>query len=37
MFMASNELHGVKNVGDKPATYYVVNWHSPGMLEKSGE
>lgn len=37
MFMASNELHGVKNVGDKPATYYVVNWHSPGMLEKPSE
>jgi mannose-6-phosphate isomerase-like protein (cupin superfamily) len=33
MFMASNELHGLKNVGDKPATYYVVNWHSPGMLK----
>jgi XRE family transcriptional regulator, regulator of sulfur utilization len=37
MFMASNELHAVKNVGDKPATYYVINWHSPGMLKSAGE
>jgi XRE family transcriptional regulator, regulator of sulfur utilization len=37
MFMASNELHGVKNVGEKPATYYVINWHSPGMLKESAE
>jgi quercetin dioxygenase-like cupin family protein len=37
MFMASNELHAVKNIGDKPATYYVINWHSPGMLKDSGE
>lgn len=31
MFMASNELHAVRNVGDTPATYHVVNWFSPGM------
>jgi quercetin dioxygenase-like cupin family protein len=35
MFMASNEFHAVTNVGDKPATYYVINWHSPGMLESN--
>lgn len=34
IFQASNYLHGIKNVGDTPATYYVINWHSPGMLKK---
>jgi hypothetical protein len=31
MFMASNELHAVRNVGDGPATYHVINWFSKGM------
>lgn len=31
---ASNHLHGIKNVGDTPASYYVINWHSPGMLKQ---
>jgi XRE family transcriptional regulator, regulator of sulfur utilization len=31
IFQASNQLHGVKNVGETPATYYVVRWASPGM------
>jgi XRE family transcriptional regulator, regulator of sulfur utilization len=26
IFFASNQLHGVKNVGDEPAIYHVVNW-----------
>jgi mannose-6-phosphate isomerase-like protein (cupin superfamily) len=30
VFNASNEMHGFKNVGDKPATYFVVKWWSPG-------
>ncbi len=34
IFQASNHLHGLTNVGDVPATYYVINWHSPGMLAK---
>jgi XRE family transcriptional regulator, regulator of sulfur utilization len=34
IFQASNHLHGIKNVGDTPATYYVINWHAPGMLAK---
>lgn len=34
MFNASNELHGVRNVGTGPATYHVINWSSPGMLKK---
>jgi XRE family transcriptional regulator, regulator of sulfur utilization len=28
IFQASNELHGIKNVGTGPATYHVVNWKS---------
>jgi quercetin dioxygenase-like cupin family protein len=31
IFQASNQLHGIKNVGSGPATYHVVNWSSPGM------
>jgi quercetin dioxygenase-like cupin family protein len=26
IFQASNQLHNIKNVGDVPATYHVVNW-----------
>ena len=28
IFNASNQLHGLKNVGDGPATYHVINWRS---------
>ncbi len=28
IFQASNELHGIKNVGTGPATYHVVNWRT---------
>jgi quercetin dioxygenase-like cupin family protein len=34
-FSASNQLHGVRNVGTGPATYHVINWSSPGMLAKA--
>jgi quercetin dioxygenase-like cupin family protein len=33
IFQASNQLHGVRNVGDTQATYYVVRWRSPGMAK----
>jgi len=34
LFMASMEAHAVKNVGDTPATYHVMQWFSPGMKKK---
>jgi len=35
IFNASNDLHAIKNVGGAPATYHVINWSSPGMLNKN--
>jgi XRE family transcriptional regulator, regulator of sulfur utilization len=37
IFNASNQMHGVKNVGDVPATYHVINWASPGMKAKEAK
>ena len=34
LFYASMQPHGVKNIGDTPATYYVINWASPGTRTK---
>lgn len=31
IFQSSNQMHAIKNVGDTPATYFVVKWNSPGM------
>lgn len=30
IFQASNQLHGIRNVGEGLATYHVINWRSPG-------
>ncbi len=29
IFNASNQWHSLRNVGDEPATYHVINWKSP--------
>jgi len=30
IFFASNDLHGLRNIGTTPASYYVLRWTSPG-------
>ena len=34
LFYASMQPHAVKNIGDTAATYYVINWASPGTKTK---
>jgi len=34
IFQASNELHGIRNVGTGPATYHVVNWRTTATPAK---
>jgi quercetin dioxygenase-like cupin family protein len=33
IFQASNEMHNVTNVGQTPATYYVIGWTVPGATK----
>lgn len=33
VFEGSDELHGIRNIGETPATYYVIKWWTPGMVE----
>jgi quercetin dioxygenase-like cupin family protein len=30
IFFAANDLHGMRNAGDGPASYFVLRWTSPG-------
>jgi quercetin dioxygenase-like cupin family protein len=34
LFFASMQPHAVQNIGDTKATYYVINWASPGSKMK---
>jgi XRE family transcriptional regulator, regulator of sulfur utilization len=34
VFQASNQMHSLRNVGNTPATYHVIQWKSPGTLKK---
>jgi XRE family transcriptional regulator, regulator of sulfur utilization len=29
VFNSTNSLHAIRNVGDKPAVYHVINWQTP--------
>jgi quercetin dioxygenase-like cupin family protein len=33
LLLAPNDLHGVRNSGQAPATYYVIKWWPPGTLK----
>ena len=37
IFEASNQLHGLSNGGDTPATYFVIKWWTPGSLQAKAE
>jgi XRE family transcriptional regulator, regulator of sulfur utilization len=37
LFVAGGDLHGVINVGEKPAVYYVVRWSASGMPKTNAE
>ncbi len=35
IFEASNQMHGMRNVGKTAATYYVIRWKSPGFFKNT--
>jgi len=37
IFNASNELHGLKNIGSTPATYHVINWKTESTPKSAAE
>ncbi len=32
VFFASGDLHGIKNIGDAPASYYIIKWFEKGTV-----
>ena len=36
VFNASNQMHSLRNVGDGPATYHVINWTTAATPKASG-
>jgi len=34
IFQASNQMHGMRNIGKTQATYFVIRWKSPGTLKE---
>jgi len=34
IFQASNQLHNIRNVGETPATYHVINWKTAATPQK---
>jgi XRE family transcriptional regulator, regulator of sulfur utilization len=37
IFCASNEMHGLRNIGTTRTTYYVLKWFPPGLVKPKAE